>query len=95
MSINVSLKNVPDEIMQRLRQRATTNHRSVQGELMAILEEATSSTKLSVDQADSRLKELRLKTGDDSTTWIRELRNVQEENEWLKVKLLKRSQPFS
>lgn len=79
MSINVSLKNVPDEIMQRLRQRATTNHRSVQGELMAILEEATSSTKLSVDQADSRLKELRLKTGDDSTTWIRELRNALDE----------------
>jgi plasmid stability protein len=76
MSINVSLKNVPDEIMEKLRQRAKAHHRSVQGELMAILEEVTNSTKLSLDQAESRLKELRLETGDDSTTWIRELRNA-------------------
>lgn len=76
MPINVSLKNVPDEIMERLRQRAKTNHRSVQGELMAILEEATISNKLSLEQAESRLKGLKLETGNDSTTWIRELRNA-------------------
>ncbi|MDT8342025.1 MAG: Arc family DNA-binding protein [Longimicrobiales bacterium] len=38
--VNLSIKNVPDEWADRLRERATESHRSLQGELMAILEEA-------------------------------------------------------
>ena len=76
MPINVSVKNVPDEVMEKLRQRARRHHRSVQGELLAILEEATGPAQLSVDQAESRLRALGLGTGDDSTAWIRELRNA-------------------
>lgn len=37
---NLSVKDVPDELAERLRQRAARNHRSLQGELMAILEQA-------------------------------------------------------
>ena len=37
---NLSIKGVPEEIAQALRQRAARNHRSLQGELMAILHEA-------------------------------------------------------
>ena len=33
-------ENAPDELVQRLRERAARNHRSLQGELMAIIEEA-------------------------------------------------------
>jgi plasmid stability protein len=40
MSVNLSVKGVPDEIAERLRQRAASNHRSLQGELMALLEAA-------------------------------------------------------
>ncbi len=40
MSINLSIKNVPDAMAKRLRARAERNHRSLQGELMAILEAA-------------------------------------------------------
>ncbi len=40
MSLNLSIKNVPDATAQRLRARAERNHRSLQGELMAILEAA-------------------------------------------------------
>jgi plasmid stability protein len=36
--INLSIKNVPDEIVDRLKARANANHRSLQGEMMAILE---------------------------------------------------------
>ena len=75
MTVNVSLKNVPDEIMDKLRKRAKRHHRSLQGELMAILEEATSSPKISVDQAESHLRALNFGTGDDATAWIRELRD--------------------
>ena len=37
---NLSVKDVPDDLAERLRQRAARNHRSLQGELMAILEQA-------------------------------------------------------
>ncbi len=40
MPVNLSIKNAPDEVVQRLRERAQRNHRSLQGELMAIIEEA-------------------------------------------------------
>ncbi len=37
---NLSVKDVPDALAERLRQRAAQNHRSLQGELMAIIEQA-------------------------------------------------------
>ena len=40
MPVNLSIKNVPDALAGRLRERAERNHRSLQGELMAILESA-------------------------------------------------------
>ena len=40
MPISLSIKNVPDALAARLRERAERNHRSLQGELMAILEGA-------------------------------------------------------
>ena len=35
---NISIKDVPEQWAETLRQRAARNHRSLQGELMAILE---------------------------------------------------------
>jgi plasmid stability protein len=40
--VHLSIKNVPDALAARLRERAERNHRSLQGELMAILEGAAS-----------------------------------------------------
>lgn len=40
MSVNLSIKDVPDDVAERLRSRAARNHRSLQGELMAIIEQA-------------------------------------------------------
>lgn len=37
---NMSIKDVPEEIAEALRQRAARNHRSLQGELMAMVSEA-------------------------------------------------------
>ena len=76
MPTNVSLKNVPDDIVEKLRVMAKRHHRSMQGELIAILEEAVGSAKFSVGQAESRLRELRFETGDESTAWLRELRDA-------------------
>ena len=36
MPLNLSVKNAPDEIVKRLKERASRHHRSLQGELMAI-----------------------------------------------------------
>ena len=38
--MNLSIKNVPEELVERLRSQAKLNHRSMQGELMAIIDDA-------------------------------------------------------
>jgi plasmid stability protein len=43
MSVNISIKSVPDELAQRLRERAARHHRSLQGELLAIIEQAVAT----------------------------------------------------
>ena len=40
MPVNLSIKAVPDALAARLRERAERNHRSLQGELMALIERA-------------------------------------------------------
>ena len=40
MAVNLSIKEVPEPMAERLRARAERNHRSLQGELMAIIEAA-------------------------------------------------------
>ena len=37
---NLSIKDVPEHVAEALRERAARNHRSLQGELMAIITEA-------------------------------------------------------
>lgn len=37
---NLSIKNVPESVLEKLRKRAQRNHRSMQGELMALISEA-------------------------------------------------------
>jgi antitoxin FitA len=37
MPLNLSIKNAPDRVVQRLRERAEQHHRSLQGELLAIV----------------------------------------------------------
>ena len=39
MPVTLTIKEVPDRIADKLRARAAANHRSLQGELMVILEE--------------------------------------------------------
>jgi len=46
MPVKLSIKNAPDEVVQRLRDRAERNHRSLQGELMAIIEAAAREDRL-------------------------------------------------
>jgi plasmid stability protein len=45
-AVTLSVKNVPSDLARRLKARAARNHRSLQGELMAILEQAAQVTTL-------------------------------------------------
>jgi plasmid stability protein len=41
---NLSIKDVPESVAEALRQRAARNHRSLQGELMVIIERAANDS---------------------------------------------------
>lgn len=72
MAVNLSIKNVPDDLAANLRARAARNHRSIQGELMAILEEALGSERrLDAETLLEKVQKLKLTTGDEATRIIR------------------------
>ncbi|THF63079.1 Arc family DNA-binding protein [Pseudothauera nasutitermitis] len=50
---NLSIKNVPEALAERLRQRAMLNHRSLQGELMAIIEQAVEAPAVPPTQPET------------------------------------------
>lgn len=62
MSVNLSIKGVPDSTAEKLRLRAERNHRSLQGELMSIIEMATSA-------ADAVLEPTAVETGGGNRSW--------------------------
>jgi antitoxin FitA len=71
-TMNLSIKNVPDEVVQRLRQRAAQRHRSLQGELLAIIEEAVRSQReLSPAELLAEVRGLGLRTPADSADIVR------------------------
>jgi len=74
--VNLSIKNVPDKLVKRLRHRAQINHRSVQGELLTILEEALGSRRLTVEEIRAHVAKLGLHTPDEATAMIREDRDA-------------------
>ena len=53
MPVNLSVKNVPDDLAERLRRRAAANRRSLQRELLGILE-AAAGVRSPPQTADSR-----------------------------------------
>jgi len=75
MSVSLSIKNVPDEIVVKLKGRAAKNHRSLQGELISILEEAVRPNIMSLNELEKRISLLGLKTSEEATDIVRELRD--------------------
>lgn len=51
MPVNLSIKGVPDDLAEQLRARAERHHRSLQGELMAIVEQAALAESVSAARA--------------------------------------------
>jgi plasmid stability protein len=76
MPINLSIKNAPDGVVKRLRQRAQRHHRSLQGELLAIIEEAVRPERdLSPAELLAAVRRLGLRTPADSAIIVRAARD--------------------
>jgi plasmid stability protein len=76
MPVNLSIKNVPDELAEQLRRRARQSHRSLQGELMAILEASVHDpVPLTPLEVLEIVRGLGMTTEEDSVEMIRQDRD--------------------
>lgn len=78
MPVNLSIKNVPDEVAKKLKKRAEASHRSLQGELLTILTEVAGmpSRRLSIEDVRRRIVGLGLRTPSEAAGMVREDRDA-------------------
>jgi len=72
MPVSLSIKDVPDDLARALRARAKRNHRSIQGELMDLLETSLSPRPFRASALLREVRALGLKTPAESVQMIRE-----------------------
>lgn len=81
MPVTLSIKNVPDELAALLRERAARNHRSLQGELMAIVEAAAKPVQgrnhgtMTIDEVMAEVRKLGLSSPSESADIVRKMRD--------------------
>ncbi len=74
--MDISIKGVPEDQVSRLRERARANHRSLQGELRALIDEATGTPRLlTVDEVVAKVSSLGLVRRDEAPRLVREDRD--------------------
>jgi antitoxin FitA len=74
--MDLSIKGVPEDQVRRLRERAKANHRSLQGELRALIDDATGTPgSLTVDEIAARVRGLDLTRRGEAARLIREDRD--------------------
>jgi plasmid stability protein len=77
MAASLSIKNVPDDVLERLRARAARNRRSLQGELLDLIERAADEVPtISAREVFDRIRKLNLPAGESSADIIREMRDA-------------------
>lgn len=75
MPINLSVKEVPDDLAEALRARARANHRSLQGELMAMIETYVGSRPFPARRLLDEVRASGLRTPRESERMIRDDRD--------------------
>lgn len=75
MPVTLSIKEVPDELAEALRERARSNHRSIQGELMAILEQSVRTRPFQAHTLLARVRTLGIETPGEAVALVREGRD--------------------
>lgn len=77
MPVTLSIKNAPDDVVLRLKARAKRNHRSLQGELVAILERAAGEQEpLSPREVLAEVSRIGLRTPREAVAMIRRDRDA-------------------
>ena len=76
MSLTLSIKKVPEKVVKRLKRRAAIHKRSLQGELMAVLEDATSPSRLTVEELREAVRRFGPPIPGDSAKIIRKVRDA-------------------
>ena len=76
MPVNISIENAPDELVRLLKERAKRNHRSMQREALAILEEVVQKPKrLTPLQLLAEVRKLNMNMPDEAAQIVRKLRD--------------------
>jgi plasmid stability protein len=77
MAVTLRVENVPEEVAARLEERARRSRRSLQGELLRILEKAIAEEdRLTPGQVLEKVRSLKLKTPAESAAFVRQDRDA-------------------
>ncbi|MGA2061815.1 MAG: Arc family DNA-binding protein [Thermoguttaceae bacterium] len=60
---SITVKNIPDDLYERLRQSAAANHRSINSEIIVCIEQAVHSRKNDVETILTNARKLRERIG--------------------------------
>jgi plasmid stability protein len=77
MLVALTIEDVPDDVAVRLRERARRNHRSLNGELLAIIAQATAEARPGngVREVRALVRQLDLPRRESSVEMIRRMRD--------------------
>lgn len=75
MPVNLSVKDVPDHLADALRERARANHRSLQGELMFMIEAHVGGRPFKARELWEQVRAMGLRTKAEAIDVIRAERN--------------------
>ncbi len=57
--VTVTIKNIPEEVYERIKTQSKVNHRSINGEILSILEQAISLPPIDVQATLERARKVR------------------------------------
>ena len=60
----ITVKNIPDDVYERLKQSAEANRRSINSEVIVCIERAVRSRRIQTEEILARARKLRETTGD-------------------------------
>lgn len=57
--VTLTIKNVPEQVYERIKMQAKNNHRSINGEILSILEQAIAIPPIDVQETLKRARKVR------------------------------------
>jgi antitoxin FitA len=66
--VTVTIKNIPEQVYERIKAQAKNNHRSINGEILSILEQAISLPPIDVQATLERARKVRELTANYTVT---------------------------